>query len=134
MGASWSGSRFHSPSIARSLPITGEHPPLGEEVRAPRRPAADKTSVASFEQRIAAEAESWADEGLVSREQADAIRARYLDTERVRRRDRFVETLAFLGAIGVGLGVILFFAANWDGIPRFTRLAVLVVGIVALRR
>ena len=88
--------------------------------------------MASFEQRIAAEAKSWADDGLVSPEQADAIAARYADTERVRRRDRFVRTLAFVGAIGVGLGVILFFAANWDGIPRFTRLAVLVVGIVAL--
>src|SRR5215218_5846766 len=132
MGASWSGSRFHSPSIARSLPITGEHPPLGGEVFALRRFEGDNALVASFEQRIAAEAKSWADEGLVSPEQADAIAARYADTERVRRRDRFVETLAFVGAIGVGLGVILFFAANWDGIPRFTRLAVLVVGIVAL--
>src|SRR5829696_6632208 len=131
MGASWSGSRFHSPSIARSLPITGEHPPLGGEVRAPRRPAADKACVTSFEQRIAAEASTWADDGLVSREQADAIRARYLDTERVRRRDRFVQTLAFVGTIGIGLGVILFFAANWDAIPRFARLAVLVAGIVA---
>jgi len=132
VGASWSGSRFHSPSIARSLPITGEHPPLGGEVFALRRFEGDNALVASFEQRIAAEAKSWADEGLVSPEQADAIAARYADTERVRRRDRFVRTLAFVGAIGVGLGVILFFAANWDGIPRFTRLAVLVVGIVAL--
>jgi uncharacterized membrane protein len=88
--------------------------------------------VASFEQRIAAEAQSWADEGIVSHEQADAIAARYVDTERVRRRDRFVQTLAFVGAIGIGLGVILFFAANWDAIPRFSRLAVLVAGIVAL--
>jgi uncharacterized membrane protein len=101
-------------------------------MRAPRRPAGDKACVASFEQRIAAEAQSWADEGLVSPEQADAIAARYVDTERVRRRDRFVQTLAFVGAIGIGLGVILFFAANWDAIPRFTRLAVLVAGIVAL--
>jgi uncharacterized membrane protein len=88
--------------------------------------------VASFEERIAAEARAWAEEGLVSPEQADAIAARYADTERVRRRDRFVQTLAFVGAIGVGLGVILFFAANWDAIPRFTRLAMLVIGIVAL--
>ena len=43
-----------------------------------------------------------------------------------------MRTLAFLGAIGVGLGVILFFAANWDGIPRYGRLAVLVAGIVGL--
>jgi uncharacterized membrane protein len=91
-----------------------------------------KTTVASFEQRVATEAQAWAEEGLVSREQAAAIAARYADTERVRRRDRFVQTLAFVGAIGIGLGVILFFAANWDGIPRFARLAVLVVGIVTL--
>lgn len=86
----------------------------------------------TFEQRIAAETRAWAEEGLVSREQAEAIAARYADTERVRRRDRFVQTLAFLGAVGVGLGVILFFAANWDGIPRYARLALLVAGIVAL--
>src|SRR3982750_865929 len=100
VGTNWSGSRFHWPSIARSLPITGEHPPLGGEVRAQRRLVGDKKTVASFEQRVAAEAEAWAEEGLVSREQAAAIAARYVDTERVLRRDRFVQTLAFVGAIG----------------------------------
>ena len=44
----------------------------------------------------------------------------------------FVRMLALVGAVGVGLGVILFFAANWDEIPRAARLALLVGGIVAL--
>ena len=58
--------------------------------------------------------------------------ARYATRERSRRRDSFVRVLALVGAVGVGLGVILFFAANWDEIPRAARLALLVGGIVAL--
>jgi len=88
--------------------------------------------VASFDEQIATESRLWVEEGLVSAEQAEAIRSRYVGRERSRRRDRFVRALAFVGAVGVGLGVILFFAANWDGIPEFVRLALLLGGIVGL--
>ena len=99
---------------------------------AKRRPAGDNTGVASFDEQIATESRLWVEEGLVSAEQAEAIRSRYVGRERSRRRDRFVRALAFVGAVGVGLGVILFFAANWDGIPEFVRLALLLGGIVGL--
>jgi uncharacterized membrane protein len=81
---------------------------------------------------IEAEAAEWAREGLVSREQAAAIVARYAGRERARRRDAFVRVLATVGAAGIGLGVILFFAANWDGIPRLARLVLLAGSIVGL--
>jgi uncharacterized membrane protein len=86
--------------------------------------------MATFEQRLAAETRTWVDEGLVSPEQAAEIVGRYEDRGRVQRRDRLVQSLAVVGAAGVGLGVILFFAANWDGIPRFLRLVLLVGAIV----
>jgi uncharacterized membrane protein len=86
--------------------------------------------MASFEERLAAETRTWVDEGLVSGDQAAAIIGRYEGGGSVVRRDRLVQALAMVGAVGVGLGVILFFAANWDGIPRLARLALLVSAIV----
>ena len=65
------------------------------------------------------ELDAWVGRGLVSPEQAEAIRRRY--ERRLRRRAR---GLVRAGARGHrrrrrrGLGVILFFAANWDAIPR----------------
>lgn len=46
-------------------------------------------------------------------------------------RQRSADALAILGATLVGLGVILFFAANWGEIPRWLRLAMLLAAIAA---
>jgi uncharacterized membrane protein len=84
----------------------------------------------TFEERLPAETRAWVEEGIVLPAQASAIIARYDGRSRATRRDRLVQTLALVGAAGVGLGVILFFAANWDAIPRFFRLALLVTAIL----
>ena len=97
-----------------------------------RVPRGHNDGMARWSDRIETEAAGWVREGLVSREQAAAIVARYEGGERVRRRDEFVHVLATVGAVGIGLGVILFFAANWNGIPQAARLALLTGGIVAL--
>ncbi len=47
------------------------------------------------------------------------------------RRRRMVAALAIIGALVIGFGVILFFAANWDEIARPLRVALLLVGEVA---
>jgi uncharacterized membrane protein len=83
-----------------------------------------------FADRLARELDRWVADGLVSTEQAEAIRARYAGTARRERRGRLVSAIAIAGAVVVGLGVILFFAANWDGIPRWTRLVLLVGALV----
>jgi uncharacterized membrane protein len=72
----------------------------------------------------------WVREGLVSAEQAAAIRSRTADRASSERRDRVVSTLAVIGAVVGGLGVILFFAANWDAIPRPTRVILLLATVV----
>jgi uncharacterized membrane protein len=87
--------------------------------------------MAAFHERLTRELTGWVAEGLVTAAQAEAIRARYRDAAAEERRGRVVVVLALVGAIVVGLGVILFFAANWDTIPRWTRLLLLVAAIVA---
>src|SRR4051794_35202089 len=87
--------------------------------------------VTTFEDRLAGETNDWVREGLVSAEQAGAIRRRYDGQEGDRRWSRVVQVLAIGGAVAVGLGVILFFAANWSELPQFTRLALIVAAMVA---
>jgi uncharacterized membrane protein len=83
----------------------------------------------SFARQLHLETESWVAQGLVSREQAEALRRRYpLVPEE--RRSRAVAALAIVGAFAVGAGAIGFFAANWDAIPHGGRLALL-LGVTA---
>lgn len=80
----------------------------------------------TFVERLRRETESWVAEGLISREQASAVRARYETAERASEpRGRAVAALATIGAIAVGLGVIGFLAANWDAMSHALRLALL---------
>jgi uncharacterized membrane protein len=79
-----------------------------------------------FGRNLERELPTWVEEGLVSAEQASAIRDRYAESARESRRGAIVQALALVGAVAAGLGVILFFAANWDAIPRPARVALLV--------
>jgi uncharacterized membrane protein len=87
--------------------------------------------MASFENRIAGESRAWVADGLVTEEQAAAIRARYAGEAKAERRGRLVTALSLLGALAVGAGVILFFAANWSAIPKAARLVVLLAALSA---
>ena len=80
----------------------------------------------SFSEQLGRESEAWVAEGIVSAEQAAAIRGRYADV-RDDRRGSATTALAVIGAIAVGLGVIGFVAANWDGMSHAVRLALLTV-------
>ena len=86
-----------------------------------------------FVARLPAETQRWQDQGILTAEQARAIAAIYdLPTDVAssqKAQGRLVTILAIFGSLLVGLGVILFFAANWDQIPRAVRLALLLVGI-----
>ena len=87
-----------------------------------------------FASQLRQEVEAWQRDGTVSAEQGRAILARYPETpagcEAARRRQRLVVGLSILGAVLVGLGVITFFAANWNEIPRAVKLGALIAGVV----
>jgi uncharacterized membrane protein len=85
----------------------------------------------SFAERLGRELERWVGDGLISAEQAAALRARYPATGVAsdEPRSRAATALALIGAIAVGAGVIGFFAANWDGMSHALRLAVLTLAV-----
>ena len=86
-----------------------------------------------FLARLRREVEAWQQDGTITAEQGQAILARYPayspGYEASRRRQALVVGLSILGAILIGLGVITFFAANWDEISRGVKLGSLVVGM-----
>jgi uncharacterized membrane protein len=83
-----------------------------------------------YESWLAEEVTAWVREGIVSDAQAEAIRRRYAREAVSRRRVRVTETLATVGAVVAGLGIVLFFAANWDGLPRPARVLLLLGTVV----
>jgi uncharacterized membrane protein len=80
---------------------------------------------------LGGETEKWVADGLITGEQAAALRARYEGSGagRAESRSRAASVLAVIGAIAVGFGVIGFIAANWDGISHGLRLALLSMAI-----
>ena len=82
----------------------------------------------SFAGHLSRETEAWVAEGLVSAEQAEAIRRRYAGA-REERRSSATTALAVIGAVAVGLGVIGFIAANWDGMSHGVRLVLLTAAV-----
>lgn len=75
------------------------------------------------------EIERWVAEGLVSPVQAETIRKRYPEEA----AGVAWSTVLFpaLGAVTIGLGVVLLVAYNWDAIPRLGKIAVLALGVAA---
>jgi uncharacterized membrane protein len=73
------------------------------------------------------ELDEWRRDGVVTEEQALELAARHARAASDARRGRTAQAVAILGAIAVGAGAVLFFAANWDGMPRVLRFAVLLV-------
>jgi uncharacterized membrane protein len=84
----------------------------------------------SFADRLGRESETWVAEGIVSAEQAAAIRNRY-GVAGEEWRGRATVALAVIGAAAVGVGVIGFVAANWDGMGNAARLALLTAAVAA---
>ena len=70
-----------------------------------------------------AEIERWTKEEIVTRDQAARLRALYPDT--APRVSWGLIVFSGLGAIVVGLGVILLLAYNWSEIPKFGKLALI---------
>ena len=85
-------------------------------------------------ERLPGELSRWESAGIITAEQGQAIRARYtpskLGPKSHRAQGRLVTGLSIIGAVLVGLGVIFFFASNWDGIGRWPKLGIILGAIV----
>lgn len=81
------------------------------------------------------ELDSWRKEGIIGEEQAKAILSRYGISEEIaetkKRYGKLVTIIAILGTIILGVGVILFFASNWQEIPKWAKLLVIFGTIIA---
>lgn len=72
---------------------------------------------------------SWEDEGIISRDQAEKICARYgMNRGDLSQDSRAHRILVGLGYLFIGLALITLISANWDEIPRGLRMA----GLLAL--
>ena len=76
---------------------------------------------------LLSEIERWTAEKIISPEQADRLRTRYAEPAGGPPWGLLV--FASAGALVIGLGVILLLAYNWDDLPKFAKLA-LVLGAV----
>jgi uncharacterized membrane protein len=84
-----------------------------------------------FASQLQKELPAWVSAGLVSVEQSEALSLRYgAGSGAELRRSKAAQAIAVIGAIAAGLGVILFFAANWDAIPEPARVALLLSVLV----
>lgn len=87
-----------------------------------------------FYSRVIKEIESWQREGLITSEQAKNLIARYSLPEAVSERSplsKIITILSIFGSILVGVGIILFFASNWRGIPKPFKLILILISIFA---
>jgi uncharacterized membrane protein len=84
--------------------------------------------MAAYKDRVKQDLDRWIEAGLVPAEKRAAI----LDTIPDARRLDAATALAWVGGILLGIAVISFVAANWDGMPKLARFGVLIVSFLAL--
>lgn len=76
----------------------------------------------SFNQNLQQELTQWENEGLVTPEAAAQLRKRYPVTKR-----SMTQTLALLGSVFLGIGVILFFAAHWQSMTQVLKVCLVIL-------
>jgi len=79
---------------------------------------------------LAKQIDQWTADGLVTVEQAAALRARHPVPKEGLPWGMIV--FSAIGAIVMGLGVILLLAYNWDALPKFVKLALVFGSIVGM--
>lgn len=77
--------------------------------------------MASYKDRLRLDLGRWIDAGLIAADKRDAI----LDCVPDPRRLDAATALAWVGGALLGIAIIAFVGANWDGIPRIARFALL---------
>lgn len=84
--------------------------------------------MAAYKDRVKEDLDRWIAGGLVPADKRSAI----LDTIPEARRLDAATALAWVGGILLGIAVIAFVAANWDGMAKLLRFAVLLASFLAL--
>ncbi len=75
---------------------------------------------------------AWRESGIISAEQAGRILGSYTAVrEGDERAGKMITVLAVLGSVLLGVGVILFFAANWPVIPKWVKVTTIFAVILA---
>lgn len=74
------------------------------------------------------ELEAWTEAGLVSPTQREQLRSRYGGQHEY---NRLVSSILVLGAILIGLGLILFIASNWQALERPAKVGIVVAVILS---
>ncbi|MBU7006688.1 DUF2157 domain-containing protein [Phosphitispora fastidiosa] len=73
----------------------------------------------------------WKNEGIIDDTQARNIMRRYPQTgEETARGSRLITLLSVMGALLLGVGVILFFAANWQVMPKWLKVGIVLGSIL----
>ena len=75
------------------------------------------------------EIDGWVKAGIIAPEQGQAIKKRYPTPEEGPAWGRII--FFSIGAILFGLGVILLFAYNWQRMPKFVKLAVILIALIS---
>ncbi len=99
--------------------------------RPPRKPTDRR-----FLTRLVSEIQAWQDQGIITPEQGRALISSYGISPELaashRAYGRLVTILAIMGAILIGLGIVLFFASNrQDILPSGAKLALVMIGMLA---
>jgi uncharacterized membrane protein len=91
--------------------------------------AGSSSSSDAFVNRLKTDVPEWESEGLLNHDQAKRLLARYglipNETSDTLHRSKFASILAVLGVVLVGIGVILVMGSNWQSIPKWFRLLLL---------
>ncbi|MFC1678871.1 DUF2157 domain-containing protein [Elusimicrobiota bacterium] len=81
-----------------------------------------------FREQLSQDSLSWVKEGFISEDQRASILSRY--PEGAPQKKRLNATIATLGSLLVGVGIILFFASNWQSISPFRKMALLMATLL----
>ncbi len=87
-----------------------------------------------FVRRLKGELKAWISEGIIVPEQEERILARYRVIEEAEEKagsSKLITVISVMGSILIGIGVILFIAANWSMIPRFGKLGIIFLSLFA---
>ena len=78
---------------------------------------------------LLSEIDKWMSEGVITAPQAERIKGRYTDSDQGIAWSKII--FSSVGAILIGLGVILFFAYNWQKMPKFVKLVLVFSSLLA---
>ncbi|OPX98129.1 MAG: hypothetical protein A4E58_01021 [Syntrophorhabdus sp. PtaB.Bin006] len=86
----------------------------------------------AFHRRLKAEMDFWVNEHIITLSQKDQILARYTMLDAADKKTapgKLITTISILGALLIGIGIILFVASNWSQIPRWGKLSMIFVSM-----